>query len=294
VTATPPKPTPPPPTNPPTAMHLSFAKHGRTGKSTWLKLLIEYARDRKQPYLLVDTDVETPDVAAAYSPELLDRWRKHTPTSEERSIESLLFEPASPTESTTALVGSVAPLENRIGALLSEQIVFSEDNRTEYLTRNLLSLSQFGKDIFVNLPANVYHPVCNFIDNNNLQRSSRIKLFNWWVSNGSDESLNLFTETQAKFPAANHILVLNQGNQQYVFDWKRFRVPEKITALYQAGKIKIAMMPFLSIDPTFWESQKSIPYHNIIKDKSIDEFVRDAIETWTIKAFSAIEQTKCL
>jgi hypothetical protein len=119
-------------------------------------------------------------------------------------------------------------------------------------------------------------------------------LFNWWVSNGSEESLDLFVETQAKFPQAKHILVLNQGNFQYIYDWKRFRLSKPIADLYHRHLIKIVRMPFLSVEPGFWQSKESVPYHKIIGDNTIDEFVRDAIETWTIKAFDEIEQTTWL
>jgi hypothetical protein len=271
----------------PTALHLSFAKYGRVGKSTWLKLLIEYMLEKKKQHIIVDTDKETPNVARAYTPEILDVWAGNKITNE--SLDNLLFDDL--TVSATILP---ATIQERIDLLLAEQIVFSDDNRTEYLTRNLLSLSKFGRDVLVNLPANVYQPVCEFITTNNLHRSAKIKLFNWWVSNGSEESLDLFIETQAKFPQAKHILVLNQGNFQYVYDWKRFRLSKSIADLYHRHLIKVVRMPFLSVEPSFWQSQESVPYHDIIRDNSIDEFVRDAIETWTIKAFDEIEQTTWL
>jgi hypothetical protein len=271
----------------PTSLHLSFAKYGRVGKSTWLKLLIEYMLEKKKQHIIVDTDKETPNVARAYTPEILDVWAGNKVTNE--SLDNLLFD-------DLELSAATAPttIQARIDTLLAEQIVFSDDNRTEYLTRNLLSLSKFGRDVFVNLPANVYQPVCDFITTNNLHRSSKIKLFNWWISNGSEESLDLFIETQAKFPQAKHILVLNQGNFQYVYDWKRFRLSKPIADLYHRHLIKIVRMPFLSVEPGFWQSQESVPYHKIIGDNAIDEFVRDAIETWTIKAFDEIEQTTWL
>jgi hypothetical protein len=271
----------------PNALHLSFAKYGRVGKSTWLKLLIEYMLEKKKQHIIVDTDKETPNVARAYTPEILEVWAGNKVTNE--SLDNLLFD-------DLELSAATAPttIQARIDTLLAEQIVFSDDNRTEYLTRNLLSLSKFGRDVLVNLPANVYQPVCDFITTNNLHRSSKIKLFNWWISNGSEESLDLFVETQAKFPQAKHILVLNQGNFQYVYDWKRFRLSKPIADLYHRHLIKIVRMPFLSVEPGFWQSQESVPYHKIIGDNEIDEFVRDAIETWTIKAFDEIEQTTWL
>jgi hypothetical protein len=287
MTAVRPKPEPIAETVTPTSLHLSFAKYGRVGKSTWIKLLIEYMLEKKTQHIIVDTDKETPNVARAYTPEILDIWAGNKVTNE--SIDNLLLDDLTASAATTPTT-----IQARIDTLLAEQIVFSDDNRTEYLTRNLLSLSKFGRDVLVNLPANVYQPVCDFITTNNLHRSSKIKLFNWWVSNGSEESIDLFVETQAKFPQAKHILVLNQGNFQYVYDWKRFRLSKPISDLYQSGCIKIIRMPFLSVEPGFWQSQESVPYHDIIRNHAIDEFVRDAIETWTIKAFDEIEQTTWL
>jgi hypothetical protein len=265
----------------PSSFHFSFAKYGRVGKSTWLKLLIEYMLVQDKQHIVVDTDKETPNVAKAYTPELLDLWLQM-----ELGNDMLFPGKAQDTD--------LDQPDDKIKVLLAEQVVFSDDNRTEYLTRNLLSLSQFGKDILVNLPANVYNPVCDFISNNNLHRSPKVKLFNWWVSNGSEESLKLFETTQARFPEANHILVLNTGNFQYVYDWKRFRLSEKVSKLYEDDKIKVVKMPFLCVEPAFWQSQDCIPYYEIIKNNSIDEFVRAAIETWMLKAFALIEQTKCL
>jgi hypothetical protein len=287
MTAVRPKPEPTAETVTPMALHLSFAKYGRVGKSTWLKLLIEYMLEKKKQHIIVDTDKETPNVARAYTPEILDVWAGNKVTNE--SLDNLLFD-----DLTASAANTPTTIQARIDTLLAEQIVFSDDNRTEYLTRNLLSLSKFSRDVLVNLPANVYQPVCDFITTNNLHRSSKIKLFNWWVSNGSEESLNLFVETQAKFPQAKHILVLNHGNFQYVYDWKRFRLSKPIADLYHRHLIKIVRMPFLSVEPGFWQSQESVPYHKIIGDNAIDEFVRDAIETWTIKAFDEIEQTTWL
>jgi hypothetical protein len=270
------------------SFHFSFSKHGRVGKSTCLKLLIEYMLDQGKEHIIVDTDIETPNVAQAYYPDILNSWVKAPkPEKTQESINNL-FEQA-PKKAEVPKTEA-----EQVKALLAEQIFFSADNRTEYLTRNLLSLSKFGKDVLINLPANVYNPVCDFISSNNLHQSPKVKLFNWWVSNGSEESLELFVETQARFPEATHILVLNQGNFQYIYDWKRFKLQENIEKLYKAGKMKIMVMPFLSVEPIFWQSKDSVPYSDIVGDTSIDEFVRGAIQIWMTKAFTSIEQANCI
>jgi hypothetical protein len=267
------------------SFHFSFSKHGRVGKSTCLKLLIEYMLEHGKEHIIVDTDIETPNVAQAYYPDILNSWAK-TPKAEQ-PINSIFEQPSKKVEAPKTEA-------EQVKALLAEQIFFSADNRTEYLTRNLLSLSKFGKDVLINVPANVYNPVCDFISSNNLHQSPKVKLFNWWVSNGSEESIELFIKTQTRFPEATHILVLNQGNFQYVYDWKRFKLQENIEKLYKAGQMKIMVMPFLSVEPVFWQSKDSVPYSDIVSDTSIDEFVRGAIQTWMTKAFKSIEQANCI
>jgi hypothetical protein len=268
----------------PGTIHLSFAKFGRTGKSTFLKLLIEYFIAVDKPYLVVDTDAETPDVAKAYTPDLLNSWLKGD-TMNNGSVDSIFAPTPSPSKSS------------QTDSLLIDQIVFSKDNRDEHLTRNLLSLAQLGNDVLVNLAANVYTPVCNFIENN----PTDVQFVNWWVSNGSTASLDLFIETQARFPDMTHILVLNKGMHDFVDKWDKYRLPSEIINLYNDGKVKVAMIPFLSINKSLWESLQETPYNKIIQDKSIDSVTRGAIETWIKRALNgdekniySISQTECI
>jgi hypothetical protein len=90
MTAVRPEPEPIAETVTPTSLHLSFAKYGRVGKSTWLKLLIEYMLEKKKQHIIVDTDKETPNVARAYTPEILDVWAGNKVTNE--SLDNLLFD----------------------------------------------------------------------------------------------------------------------------------------------------------------------------------------------------------
>lgn len=269
----------------PGIVHFSFAKSGRTGKSTLTKLLIEYFMAIGKPYFVVDTDVETPDVAKAYTPDLLKSWLKGDATDNNEAADSI-FSPTLP------------PLKlGEVSSLLTDQIVFSKDNRDEHLTRNILSLAQLGKDVLVNLPANVYTPVCNFIENN----PTDVRFVNWWVSNGSPDSLNLFMKTQIRFPNMTHVLVLNKGMHDFVDKWDKYRLPAEITNLYKEGKMKAVMIPFLSINKSLWESLQGTSYNKIIQDKSIDSVTRGAIEIWIERALNgdekniySIAQTKCI
>lgn len=261
---------------PPTSMHLSLAEHGRTGKSTWMKLLIAYSLKKNKAFQVIDTDVKNPDVARSYTPELLDIWS--------RAI--AIDEPISRLETSDPR----KEVKQSINSLLSEQIVFTDDNRLTHLTRKLLKLSQLGKDIMVNIPAGVHDPVCNFIADNRLDKSSTVDLVSWWVSNCSIDSLNLFVETQERFPDAKHALVLNYHNKSKQ-EIRNIRFPIKIKELVESKQVKILSIPHLSLDPIFWNYHSGTPYDKFIEDEDIDMFDRAAVKEWMETIFEGIEGT---
>jgi hypothetical protein len=260
----------------PTSMHLSLAEHGRTGKSTWLKLLIAYSLQKNKSFQVIDTDVKNPDVARSYTPELLDIWSRAIAIDDPIAK----MEPLTPRKSEKSAIDS----------LLSEQIVFTDDNRLTHLTRKLLKLSQLGKDIMVNIPAGVHDPVCNFITENRLDKSSTVDLVSWWVSNCSIDSLNLFVETQERFPDAKHALVLNYHNKSKQ-EIRNIRFPIKIKELVESKQVKMVKIPHLSLDPIFWNYHSGTPYDKFIEDEDIDMFDRAAVKEWMETIFEGIEST---
>jgi hypothetical protein len=259
-----------------TSMHLSLAEHGRTGKSTWMKLLIAYSLQKNKLIQVVDTDVKNPDVARSYTPELLATWSRTIVADENISR----LETSDPRKE----------VKQSIDSLLSEQIVFTDDNRLTHLTRKLLKLSQLGKDIMVNIPAGVHDPVCNFIAENRLDKSPALNLVSWWVSNCSLDSLNLFVETQERFPDAKHALVLNYHNKSKQ-EIRNIRFPIKIKELVESKQVKLVRIPHLSIDPTFWNYHSGTPYDKFIEDEDIDMFDRAAVKEWMEMIFEGIEST---
>jgi hypothetical protein len=124
----------------------------------------------------------------------------------------------------------------------------------------------------------------------------KVKLFNWWVSDGSHKSLDLFLETKLMLPTAHHILVLNQGRSDIINDFGKYHWPSSLLDKYQDPKyatsqIKTVPMPELLIDPQIWYDKDGMSHTQILTDPEVDEFDTGAIEIWQAKVFEAIKKT---
>ena len=261
--------------------HIALAEAGRVGKSTVIKHLAEYLSRSGQDYEIADTDRSTPDVAEGYTPERWKAWQ----------------------QSGVGTSDSFAPqadslYEDPISDLLREQIYFSDDSRTAYLPRRLMKLTNLTPNLLVNIPANSYREVTQFLKSNSVgtEPKSKIKLFNWWVSDGSHKSLDLFLETKLMLPEAHHILVLNQGRSDLIKDFSKYRWPSSLLTKYQdpqykTSEIKTVLLPELLIDLDIWYAKDGIAHNKILVDPLLDEFDLIAIRAWQSNVFKSIEKT---
>jgi hypothetical protein len=265
-------------------LHIALAEAGRVGKSTVIKHLAEYLSRKGHDYEIADTDRGNPDVAEGYTSKLLDIWRKSGTVDDGDS-----FAPQALSDDSS---------EDSISGLLQEQIYFSEDSRTAYLPRRLMKLTKLTPNLLVNIPANSYKEVTHFLKSNSVgtEPNPKIKLFNWWVSDGSYKSLNLFLETKLMFSAAHHILVLNQGRSDLIKDFSKYRWPSSLHTkyedpMYKTSEIKTVLLPQLLIDLDIWYAKDGIAHNKIIADPLMDEFDLGAIRTWQSNVFKSIEKT---
>jgi hypothetical protein len=266
-------------------IHIALAEAGRVGKSTVIKHLAEYLSNKGEKYQIADTDRGNPDVAEGYTSELLTMWRKVGTGNDSFAPQALgddLF-------------------EDPITDLLREQIYFSENTRTAYLPRRLMKLTKLTPNLLVNIPANSYQEVTSFLKSNSVGTAPqpKIRLFNWWVSDGSHKSLDLFLETKLMFPAAHHILVLNQGRSDLIGDFGKYRWPSTLLAKYEDPKyktaeIKTVLLPELLIDLEIWYAKDGMSHSDILTDPQMDEFDMSAIRTWQSSIFKSIEKTKLI
>jgi hypothetical protein len=268
-------------------VHIALAEAGRVGKSTVIKHIAEYLSSKGKRYQIADTDRGNPDVAEGYTSELLTMWRKAGTGEGSDSFAPQALD----TES----------IEDPITDLLREQIYFSENTRTAYLPRRLMKLTKLTPNLLVNIPANSYQEVISFLKSNSVGTvpQPKIRLFNWWVSDGSHKSLDLFLETKLMFPAAHHILVLNQGRSDLIGDFGKYRWPSTLLKKYEDPKyktaeIKTVLLPELLIDLEIWYAKDGMSHSEILTDPLVDEFDMSAIRTWQSSVFKSIEKTKLI
>jgi hypothetical protein len=268
-------------------LHIALAEVGRIGKSTLIKCLAEYLTKQNTEYLIVDTDRANPDVAKGYMPDFLSKWQ-NAPEETNGKNSKNAFAPLSSDEKSE---------DNSVEELLKEQIYFTEDSRKVYLMRRLLKLTKLSSNLLVNIPANVYQEVISFLKSNSVLTMPKVKLFNWWVSDGSHKSLDLFLETKLMFPDAHHILVLNQGRSDLIIDFNSYRWPSSLgekyrDPKYKTSEIKTIPLPLLPIDLNIWYAKDTTAHREIINDPLVDEFDLIAIKAWQDKVFKSIEKIK--
>jgi hypothetical protein len=260
------------------------AQDGREGKSTACKMLIHHLKEQrgKDP-IVVDADPFNPNVANSYTPELVKLWGAGSEIPDKSAKRFL--QPGN--DSKAALTAN----EDKINDILSEQILL--DGR-HHLGRKILALTQYGRDVVVNISGNTYLQLCDFLETQQAHKSNLFDLCICWVSSGGDESLNLLIKTQKRFEAAQFMLILNEGNSQYVDDWMRYRLPKEIATLCHEQKLKLASLPLLSIESKFWLDRQHQPYSRWLNDESIDVFTRGAIKVWIDSACESIAESGCL
>lgn len=261
------------------------AQDGREGKTTSCKMLIHYLQEKldNNP-IIIDADPFNPNVAASYTPELIKRWGVGSDIADKSTKRFLQSNSGSEADAPNTDDG-------KINEILSEQIIF--DGR-HHLGRKILALTQFGRDVVVNISGNTYLQLCDFLDSQQAHKSSFFDLCICWISSGGQESLDLLVKTQKRFEGAKYLLMLNEGNSQHVDDWLRYRLPPEIATLCNEKKLLLASLPLLSIDPKFWYKYQNIPYTKWLNDSEIDVFTRDAIRVWIDTACESIAESQCL
>ncbi|MBD2093281.1 mobilization protein [Microcoleus sp. FACHB-1515] len=194
-------------------IHLVDSEKGGAGKSLFARVLVEYCIDRQLDYHLVEADASNPDVGETFSK-----------------------------------VISEAKSEN--GALSRRydytRIVFSEAERKADEADLLFDLA-LKQPVIVNLPAQVFTLVNEWIDRNNLlelEDQHQVRLCKWFVCTGGYDSVRLFLASidhyGGKLP---HILVRNWGLQD---DWSHLEEHAVLQAALSKHKIPIVDLPKLS------------------------------------------------
>jgi hypothetical protein len=139
------------------------------------------------------------------------------------------------------------------------------------------------KSVIVDLPAQAYRPVKNWIVKNNLielGKEDSVSFYKWFVCDGGYDSLNLLKQTLEEFgDDIQHILVKNMGKCE---DWQHLVLDDKLQELLIVKNVIIIDFPKFyhmernSIDMkrlTFSEALEPVNFHSISRQR-IKSFLR--------------------
>jgi hypothetical protein len=272
---------------PKTKIFIFMAQDGRVGKTTACKMFIHNLQENlKKSPIIVDTDPMNPNVARSYTPGLMKSWNSNS-FDQEKGVDR--FRRSNNNKSAPNIL-EVTTDEGKIAKILSQQIVFDGQH---HLGLNILALTEFGRDVVVNVSGNTHLQLCSFLAKQEADKAEDFDLHICWVTNGSKESLDLFIKTQERFDGAEYLLIFNEGNTQYIKDWDNYYLTPEIAKLDQAGKIKLVSLPFLSVPSEFWDEHQNIPYTQWLTDESLSKYLCGSIKVWIDAACKSLDNALC-
>jgi hypothetical protein len=281
--------------------HLSNGVKGNIGKTTFAKTMVEMYDQGKKLRTIVDMDLWTPNVARVYARNIVDAWGGVKSTQPKQSSEADFFaRAAAGIEFDPSKDKSIEKTsQQKITEMLSlEQISLTEDPTQAYLGDRLLEIITADPliDTICSLPANVDRGIRFWLDQNDIDQQMAkgklpFRLVNWWLTDGSDESMSLLADFMDTYPNIKHVLVLNKGIRTAVPKWDNFLPSERLTKYFQEGKLKCISLPPLLIDPQLMIKiqHDHISYTELTKTAS--SFAKIKIDKWLEASSKAIQST---
>ncbi len=228
-------------------IYLIDGEKGGVGKSLFCRCLLHFLEQKKIVYKLVDTDPK-PDVAQIY-----------------QGIKDIQFMAS---DEATVMYSPMAGEVDRLIELAMKE------------------------DVIVNLPGKVHQQVKFWIEGNNLldenfREESGISFCKFFLSNGSDISLDLLEDSlQTYGEKLPHILVRNRGlklNWSEIIEGDRL---SKLRSKYQFLEIDFPGLRRTDID--FIDRQKQ-PFDQVMD--SLPLLARQRVKTFLSDTMTAIEST---
>jgi hypothetical protein len=294
-------PNPPKPKVP--TCHLSNGVKGNIGKTTFAKAMVEMYDHGKKSRTIVDMDIWTPNVARVYAKNIVEAWGGGKSAQPEQSSEADFFARAVAVDNDPKKGEKEKAAEKTsqqvINNLLSlEQISLTEDPTQAYLGDRLLEIitADSSIDTICSLPANVDRGIRFWLDQNDIDQQMAngklpFRLVNWWLTDGSDESMSLLADFMDTYPNLKHVLVLNKGIRTAVPKWDNFLPSNRLTKYFQEGKLKCISLPPLLIDP---QLMIKIHHDHLSYDelkKVASSFAKIKIDKWLEASSKAIQST---
>ncbi|WP_013325714.1 hypothetical protein [Gloeothece verrucosa] len=204
-------------------LHFIIGEKGGVGKSMWCMALLEYLILTMVKYIFYDADRTSPDVGLVFEPEKYDEIIAHagrakgvsTPTGQTQDLKK----PTTGDYNYAADNVAVATLEPNMSESppgILAHIYFSEDEEDVFKVDRILEEAVSGNLVVVNLPAQVEVIITRWLKQRDILESlegdSSTKMYFWFVTDGTIESLDLLEHSINTFTKPiSHILVCNLG-----------------------------------------------------------------------------------
>ena len=128
----------------------------------------------------------------------------------------------------------------------NQAVFFSESEKKAYLADAIFEKA-LSMPVVVNLPAQVYHLVSNWLSQNDLlglAKKSGISFYKWFLCTGGYDSLELFKKSLEDFGEdISHILIKNSG---FSDSWSHLKDDENLSNYLEKYQVQQIELPKLS------------------------------------------------
>lgn len=186
-----------------------------------------------------------------------------------------------------------------VGEFYSEvcdQVVFSENEKKAYEPDEIFNKA-LEKPVIVNLPAQVYPAVTDWIERNGLLKPEMLKqhgveICKWFICTGGHDSVQLFINSARHFEGkVQHIFVRNWG---LCDDWRHLDGMEDLQNLLKTQSILVVDFPKFSYLERNLIDQKRITFAAAKESSEFGILSKQRIHTYLSAAYAAIEGVNAL
>lgn len=172
--------------------------------------------------------------------------------------------------------------------------VFSEDEKKADKADKIFDLA-IEKPVIVNLAAQVYRPVKDWIEKNELielGEKNGVKFCKWFVCTGGYDSLNLFLQSLSNFESRMpHVLVRNLG---LCDDWEHVEENEELGKLVKKYKVKVIDFPKFSYKERNIVDEKRLSFGEARELPEFGAVSKQRVSNFLKAAYAAFDSTGVL
>lgn len=216
-------------------IHLIGGEKGGVGKSVFARALIEFLQSKLESVgqpdwlIIIDADTQVPLIGKTYAP---------------------------------AYYGEIKQKNHKLEQYLEKLRLtrFSDDDDNFQYTNTIFDLAASARDVIVNLPANCFAQVENWLNKGDylaLGSEYEIEFWHWFVTDGGQESLDTLQESLRKFGSLMpHLLVKNWGLSDKEWDWYELESNEGLQKALKEKGVKTLDMPKLLLGSKYEQLKK--------------------------------------